>query len=211
MALLLGDEAPNFTAMTTEGEIDFHQWVGDSWVVLFSHPADFTPVCTTEIGRAASLSDEFGTRKTKRIVLSVDSVEEHREWIKDVEETQNTKMDYPIIADPDQKVAKLYGMIHPNESSTAAVRAVFIIDPDKKIRLTMTYPAPVGRNFDEILRVIDALQLSDKYGIATPVDWQKGDKVVVKPSMSSEDAKKKFGDLEVQREYLRLVADPSSR
>ena len=159
MALLLGDEAPNFTVMTTEGEIDFHQWVGDSWVVLFSHPADFTPVCTTEIGRAASL----------------------------------------------------YGMIQPKESSTAAVRSVFIIDPDKKIRLTMTYPAAVGRNFDEILRVIDALQVSDKYGIATPVDWQKGDKVVVKPSMSTEDARKKFGDLDVQREYLRLASDPSSR
>jgi thioredoxin-dependent peroxiredoxin len=176
-----------------------------------SRPVSKTPVCTTEIGRAASLSEEFGKRNTKRLVLSVDSVEEHREWIKDVEDTQSTKMDYPIIADPDQKVAKLYGMIHPKESSTAAVRSVFIIDPDKKIRLTMTYPAAVGRNFDEILRVIDALQVSDKYGIATPVDWQKGDKVVVKPSMSTEDAKKKFGDLEVQREYLRLVSDPSSR
>jgi len=211
MALLLGDEAPNFTAMTTEGEIDFHQWTGNSWVVLFSHPADFTPVCTTEIGRAASLSEEFGKRNTKRIVLSVDSIEDHREWIKDVEDTQNTKMDYPIIADPDQKVAKLYDMIHPKQDSTAAVRSVFIIDPKKKIRLTMTYPPAIGRNFDEILRTIDALQVSDEYGIATPVDWQKGDKVVVKPSVSTEDAKKKFGDLEIHREYLRLASDPSSR
>ena len=211
MALLLGDEAPNFTATTTHGEINFHEWAGDSWVVLFSHPADFTPVCTTEIGRAASLSGEFEKRNTKRIVLSVDPIDDHTEWVKDVEETQSTQMDYPIIADPDQEVAKLYNMIHPNEDSTAAVRSVFIIDPNKKIRLTMTYPSAIGRNFDEILRVLDALQVSDEYGIATPVDWRKGDKVVVKPTVSTEDAKKQFGDLEVKREYLRLTPDPSSR
>ena len=211
MALLLGDEAPNFTATTTHGEINFHEWAGDSWVVLFSHPADFTPVCTTEIGRAASLSGEFEKRNTKRIVLSVDPIDDHNEWVKDVEDTQSTQMDYPIIADPDQEVAKLYNMIHPNEDSTAAVRSVFIIDPNKKIRLTMTYPSAIGRNFDEILRVLDALQVSDEYGIATPVDWRKGDKVVVKPTVSTEDAKKQFGDLEVKREYLRLTPDPSSR
>jgi alkyl hydroperoxide reductase subunit AhpC len=211
MALLLGDEAPNFTATTTHGEIDFHEWAGDSWVVLFSHPADFTPVCTTEIGRAASLSGEFEKRNTKRIVLSVDPIDDHNEWVKDVEDTQSTQMDYPIIADPDQEVAKLYNMIHPNEDSTAAVRSVFIIDPNKKIRLTMTYPSAIGRNFDEILRVLDALQVSDEYGIATPVDWRKGDKVVVKPTVSTDDAKKQFGDLEVKREYLRLTPDPSSR
>jgi alkyl hydroperoxide reductase subunit AhpC len=211
MALLLGDEAPNFTATTTHGEIDFHEWAKGSWVVLFSHPADFTPVCTTEIGRAASLSAEFEKRNTKRIVLSVDPIDDHNEWVKDVEDTQSTQMDYPIIADPDQEVAKLYNMIHPNEDSTAAVRSVFIIDPDKKIRLTMTYPSAIGRNFDEILRVLDALQVSDEYGIATPVDWRKGDKVVVKPTVSTEDAKKQFGDLEVKREYLRLTPDPSSR
>lgn len=197
--------------MTTEGEIDFHDWGGDSWVVLFSHPADFTPVCTTEIGRAASLSKEFEKRNTKRIVLSVDSVDDHHEWVKDVEDTQNTKMDYPIIADEDHKIAELYGMIHPKEDDTATVRSVFVIDPDKKIRLTMTYPPAIGRNFDEILRVIDALQTSDEYDIATPVNWQKGEKVVVKPSISTEDARKKFDDVEELRDYLRLTPDPSSK
>jgi alkyl hydroperoxide reductase subunit AhpC len=211
MTLRLGDEAPNFKAMTTEGEIDFHEWGGDSWVVFFSHPADFTPVCTTEIGRAANLSDEFKKRNAKRIVLSVDPIEDHHEWVKDVEDTQNTKMDYPIIADEDREIANTYDMIHPKADDTATVRSVFVIDPDKKIRLTLTYPPAIGRNFDEILRVIDALQLSDDYDIATPVDWTKGEKVVVKPSIDTETAKEKFGDVEELRPYLRLTPDPSTK
>ncbi len=211
MTLRLGDEAPNFKAMTTEGEIDFHEWGGDSWVVFFSHPADFTPVCTTEIGRAATLSEEFNKRNAKRIVLSVDPIEDHREWVKDVEDTQHTKMDYPIIADPDRKIAEMYDMIHPKADATATVRSVFIIDPDKKIRLTLTYPPAIGRNFDEILRVLDALQVSDEYDIATPVDWKKGDRVVVKPSISTEEARKRFDNVEELRPYLRLTPDPSSR
>jgi alkyl hydroperoxide reductase subunit AhpC len=211
MTLRLGDEAPNFKAMTTEGEIDFHEWGGDSWVVLFSHPADFTPVCTTEIGRAASLSSEFEKRNTKRIVLSVDPIDDHHKWVKDVEETQNTTMDYPIIADPDREVAEMYDMIHPKADATATVRSVFVIDPDKKIRLTLTYPPAIGRNFDEILRVIDALQVSDQYDIATPVNWNKGERVVVKPSISTEDARKMFGEVEELRPYLRMTDDPSTK
>ena len=212
MTLRLGDEAPNFQAETTEGDIDFHEWGGDSWVVLFSHPADFTPVCTTEIGRAANLSDEFAKRNAKRIVLSVDPIEDHHEWIKDVEDTQNATMDYPIIADPDKTVANLYGMMHPEADDTHTVRSVFLIDPDKKIRLTLTYPAPVGRNFDEVLRFIDAMQLSDEYDIATPVDWEPGDRVIVKPSITDEDeVKEKFGEVEELRPYLRYTDDPSKK
>ncbi|MFP4600631.1 MAG: peroxiredoxin [Persicimonas sp.] len=211
MTLRLGDEAPNFQAMTTEGEIDFHEWGGDSWVVFFSHPADFTPVCTTEIGRAANLSEEFEKRNAKRIVLSIDPIGDHHEWVKDVEDTQNTTMDYPIIADEDRSIAQMYDMIHPKADDTATVRSVFVIDPDKKIRLTMTYPPAIGRNFDEILRVIDALQVSDQYDIATPVDWNKGERVVVKPSISTEDAKKQFEDVEELRPYLRMTPDPSSK
>lgn len=209
MALQLGDTAPNFTAETTHGEIDFHEWLGDSWGVLFSHPADFTPVCTTEIGRAANLSEEFAARNTKRIVLSVDPIEDHHEWVKDVEDTQDAKMDYPIIADPDREVAELYGMMHPKADATHTVRSVFIIDPDKKVRLTMTYPPAIGRNFDEILRVIDALHLSDQYDIATPVDWTRGEKVVVKPSISTEQAREMFDEVEELRDYLRMTPDPS--
>jgi alkyl hydroperoxide reductase subunit AhpC len=211
MTLRLGDTAPNFNAMTTQGEIDFHEWGGDSWVVLFSHPADFTPVCTTEIGRAASLGSEFERRNAKRIVLSVDPIDDHQKWVGDVEETQNTTMDYPIIADPEREVAEMYDMIHPNEDSKATVRSVFVIDPNKKIRLTLTYPPAIGRNFDEILRVIDALQVSDQYDVATPVNWNKGERVVVKPSISTEDAKKKFKDVEELRPYLRLTPDPSAK
>ncbi|QDG50518.1 peroxiredoxin [Persicimonas caeni] len=210
MTLRLGDEAPNFKAMTTEGEIDFHDWAGDSWVVFFSHPADFTPVCTTEVGRVANLSEEFEQRNAKRIVLSVDPVDEHHKWVVDVEETQNTTMDYPIIADEDREIAHLYDMMHPKVDDTATVRSVFIIDPDKKIRVMLTYPAAVGRNFDEILRVLDALQLSDEYDIATPVDWRKGDRVVVKPSIPTEKARERFGDVEELRPYLRLTPDPSA-
>jgi thioredoxin-dependent peroxiredoxin len=206
MSLRIGDTAPNFDIETTKGKINFHDWIGDSWCFFFSHPADFTPVCTTEMGRTAQLSKEFESRNTKSLGLSTDTVEEHNKWILDVNETQNTTLDFPIVADPDHKIAQMFDMIHPGESSTAAVRSVFIIDPKKKIRLTMTYPMSVGRNFDEILRVIDALQTSDKFGVATPADWQKGKKVIVPTSLSTEDAKKKFGPgVEEVKSYLRYT------
>ena len=206
MTLRLGDTAPNFTIETTKGTIDFHDWSGDSWVFFFSHPADFTPVCTTEMGRTAQLADQFAARNTKSLGLSTDTVGEHVKWINDVNDTQNTKLEFPIVADADRKIAELYDMIHPGESETAAVRSVFIIDPMKKIRLTMTYPMSVGRNFDEILRVIDALQLGDEKRIATPADWQKGDEVIIPPSIPNEEAKDLFpqGWNEV-RSYLRLT------
>ena len=206
MSLRLGDTAPNFQIPTTKGDIDFHQWLGDSWGFFFSHPADFTPVCTTEMGRTAQLADEFAARNTKPLGLSTDTVEEHNKWIVDVNETQNTTLEFPIVADADHKIAELYGMIHPGESETAAVRSVFIIDTNKKIRLTMTYPMSVGRNFDEILRVIDAMQLGDAKRIATPADWKKGDAVIIPPSISNEEAEKIFpqGWDEI-RPYLRLT------
>jgi len=206
MSLRIGDTAPNFTVDTTSGEINFHDWIGDNWCFFFSHPADFTPVCTTEMGRTAQLSNQFKARKTKPLGLSTDSVEEHTSWMKDVDETQSTTVDFPIVADPDCKIAQTYEMIHPSESNTAAVRSVFIIDPDKKIRLTMTYPMSVGRNFDEILRVIDALQASDKNGVAMPADWTPGDRVIIPPSVSSEDAKTKFPQgFEEVKPYLRYT------
>ncbi len=207
MALRIGDTAPNFRVDTTTGNIDFHDWIGDSWCFFFSHPADFTPVCTTEMGRTAQLAGEFSQRNTKPLGLSTDGVQEHLDWIKDVDATQNTVLEFPIVADADREIAKLYNMIHDNESSNAAVRSVFIIDPDKKIRLTMTYPMSVGRNFDEILRVIDALQTGDKNGIATPADWQLGDDVIIPPSVSNEDAEKKFpqGFRQI-RPYLRYTS-----
>ncbi|MBL4768293.1 MAG: peroxiredoxin [Rhodobacteraceae bacterium] len=192
MSIKIGDIAPNFSVETTNGSIDFHQWLGDSWAFFFSHPADFTPVCTTEMGRTAQLSNDFAKRNVKPIGLSTDTVEAHKKWIIDVDNTQNTVLTFPIIADPDLKVAKLYEMIHPEESTTEAVRSVFIIDPNKKIRLTLTYPMNVGRNFDEILRVIDALQLADAKSIATPADWQIGDEVIIPPSISNEKAKDLF-------------------
>lgn len=206
MGLRIGDIAPNFDVETTNGKINFHEWIGDSWAFFFSHPADYTPVCTTEMGRTSQLMDAFTKRNTKPIGLSTDSVEEHKGWIKDVDDTQNTTLTFPIVADPDLKIAKLYGMIHPEQSETAAVRSVFIIDPNKKIRLTMTYPMSVGRNFDEILRVIDALQLGDAKQIATPADWRPGDKVIIPPSISNEDAKTIFpqGWDEI-RSYLRVT------
>jgi len=206
MSLKIGEIAPNFTVETTNGRIDFHDWIGDSWVFFFSHPADFTPVCTTEMGRTAQLGEEFAARNVKSIGLSTDTVEEHNKWILDVNDTQNTTLTFPIIADPDLKVAKLYEMIHPAESVTAAVRSVFIIDPNKKIRLTMTYPMNVGRNFDEILRVIDALQLGDEKKIATPADWRPGDEVIIPPSIDNEAAKDIFpqGWNEI-RPYLRTT------
>lgn len=206
MTLLLGDTAPNFKIDSQKGTIDLHEFIGDSWVFFFSHPADFTPVCTTEMGRTAQLASEFSKRNVKPLGLSTDSVEEHNKWILDVNDIKKTDLQFPIVADLDQKVAKLYGMIHPDESTTAAVRSVFIIDPDKKIRLTMTYPMSVGRNFDEILRAIDALQTSDKFGIATPADWQVGDQVIIPPSISNEDAEKKFPQgFEEVRPYLRFT------
>ncbi len=207
MSLKLGDTAPNFTIATTKGEINLHDWSGDSWVFFFSHPADFTPVCTTEMGRTAQLAPEFEARNTKSLGLSTDTVEEHMKWISDVDDTQNTVLEFPIVADPDHKIAKMYDMIHPGESSTAAIRSVFIIDPDNKIRLTMTYPMSVGRNFDEILRVLDALQTGDKYSVATPADWRPGNDVIIPPSISNEKAKEMFpqGWNEI-RPYLRLTS-----
>ena len=206
MSLRIGQIAPNFKADTTNGPIDFHEFIGTSWVFFFSHPADFTPVCTTEMGRTSQLDAEFKKRNVKSVGLSTDTVDEHNKWIADVNDTQHTTLQFPIIADPDLKISRLYEMIHPSESETAAVRSVFIIDPDRKIRLTMTYPMAVGRNFDEILRVIDALQTGDKAKVATPADWRPGDKVIIPPSISNEEAKNLFpqGWDEV-RSYLRYT------
>ena len=206
MTLLLGDIVPNFKADTTIGPISFHDWIGEDWAFFFSHPADFTPVCTTEMGRTAQLADQFTARGVKPIGLSTDSVEEHVKWIMDVNDTQNTTLRFPIIADPNFEVAKLYEMIHPGESQTAAVRSVFIIDPNKKLRLSMTYPMSVGRNFDEILRTIDALQTSDAKGVALPADWRPGDRAIIPPSVSNADAEMKFPQgFEEIRPYLRTV------
>lgn len=206
MTLHIGDIAPNFTIDSTQGPIAFHKWAGTSWVFFFSHPADFTPVCTTEMGRTAQLANEFDARNTKPLGLSMDTVKEHMTWIKDVNDTQNADLQFPIVADSELKIAQLFDMIHPEQSSTEAVRSVFIIDPDKKIRLMMTYPMNVGRNFDEILRVIDALQLADAQSIATPADWQKGGEVIIPPSIDSDKAKELFpqGWNEI-RPYLRLT------
>ena len=190
MTLQLGDIAPDFSQNSSEGPISFHQWAGEKWVVLFSHPADYTPVCTTELGMVANFKTEFEKRNVKILALSIDDVDSHQGWISDINETQNTTVNYPIIADSDSKVANLYGMIHPKSLNKLTVRSVFIIDPDKKIRLTLTYPASTGRNFDEILRVIDSLQLTDYYQVATPANWKDGDNCVVVPSISTDEAKK---------------------
>lgn len=206
MSLRIGDTAPDFEVETTAGPIRFHEWAADSWVFFFSHPADFTPVCTTEMGRTAQLAEEFEARNVKPLGLSTDTVAEHQKWIADVDDTQRTTLRFPIVADPDLEVAKCYGMIHPAESETAAVRSVFIIDPQMKVRLTMTYPMNVGRNFDEILRVIDALQTADKNGIATPADWIPGGVVIIPPSLSDDAAKEKFPQgWKTLRPYLREV------
>jgi thioredoxin-dependent peroxiredoxin len=209
MSLHLGDIVPNFRAITTLGEIDFHEYLGDSWGILMSHPADYTPVCTTEIGRTSQLHEEFKARNVKVLVVSVDPVEDHHGWVKDINEIKSTNVEFPLIADPDRKVSVLYDMIHPNASATATVRSVFIIGPDKKLRLTFTYPAAIGRNFDEILRVVDALQLSDRYSISTPADWKQGDDVIVANTVSTEDAKARFpkGVTEV-KPYLRFTPQP---
>ena len=206
----LGDVAPNFTAQTTEGKINFHEWLGDSWGVLFSHPADYTPVCTTELGAAAKYKSEFEKRNVKVVALSVDGLESHMGWIGDINETQNTTMNFPIIADEDRKVAELYDMIHPNADDKLTVRSVFVIGPDKKVKLMITYPASTGRNFDELLRVIDSLQLTAYHKVATPVNWKAGDDCVIVPAVSSEDAKKLFpkGFKEV-KPYLRMTPQPN--
>jgi len=210
MALRLGDDAPNFRAQTSIGEIDFHEYIDGSWAVLYSHPADYTPVCTTELGRTAHLKPEFEKRNVKVLALSVDSVEDHLGWIKDINETQNANVDFPIIADKDRKVAQLYDMIHPNASATATVRSVFVIGPDKKVKLTLTYPASTGRNFNEILRVIDSLQLTADYSVATPADWKDGEDVIVVPAIKTEDIPAKFpkGFKEI-KPYLRVTPQPN--
>jgi thioredoxin-dependent peroxiredoxin len=209
MTLQLGDIAPDFEADTTEGHISFHKWAGDSWVVLFSHPKNFTPVCTTELGYTAKLKPEFDKRNVKVLGLSVDPVDSHERWANDIKETQGYALNFPLIADPDRKVANLYGMIHPNASDTLTVRSVFVIGPDKKIKLTLTYPASTGRNFDEVLRVIDSLQLTSKHQVATPVNWKSGEDVIIVPAVSDEDAKKKYPDgWKAPRPYLRIVPQP---
>ena len=210
MSLRLGDIAPDFTAQSTEGEINFHEYLGDSWGILFSHPADFTPVCTTELGRTAQLKEEFAKRNTKVLVVSVDGLNDHIKWRSDIDETQNTTVDFPILADPEKKIATLYDMIHPNASSTATVRSLFVIDPDKIIRLMIIYPASTGRNFYEVLRVLDALQVSTECAVATPADWKLGEVVIVPPAVSTEDARKRFpkGVTEV-KPYLRFTPQPN--
>jgi alkyl hydroperoxide reductase subunit AhpC len=210
MQLRLGDTVPNFTQASTDGEINFYDWAGDSWVILFSHPKDFTPVCTTELGEVAKLKPEFDKRNVKAIALSVDDVESHNGWVGDIEETQGTALNYPILADPDKKVSDLYDMIHPNANAMVTVRSVFIIDPNKKLRLTLTYPPSTGRNFDEILRVIDSLQLTDNYSVATPANWVDGGDCVVVPTIPTEEAKVKFpkGVTEI-KPYLRMTPQPN--
>lgn len=210
MSLRLGDEAPDFVQDSSEGEIRFHSWLGNSWGVLFSHPADFTPVCTTELGLTAKLKDEFAKRGVKAIALSVDPVDSHHRWIGDINETQHTIVNFPILADADRKVSTLYDLIHPNASTTATVRSLFIIDPNKKIRLIITYPASTGRNFDEILRVIDSLQLTDNHKVATPGNWKSGEDVVIVPALQdAEEIKQRFPKgYKVIKPYLRLTPDP---
>jgi alkyl hydroperoxide reductase subunit AhpC len=210
MSLRLGDVAPDFTAETTEGKINFHEWLGNSWGILFSHPADFTPVCTTELGSVAKLGPEFKKRNTKVIAISADPLESHKKWIPDINETQNTTVDYPLIADPDFKVSNLYGMIHPNVTDKFTVRSVFIIGPDKKVKLMITYPASTGRNFNEILRVLDSLQLTANYSVATPADWKHGEDVIITPAVKDEDIAAKFpkGYKRI-KPYLRTTPQPN--
>jgi alkyl hydroperoxide reductase subunit AhpC len=216
MSLRIGDEAPNFQAETTQGKIDFHQWIGDGWAILFSHPKDFTPVCTTELGYMARLEPQFAKRNTKVIGLSVDPVTDHQRWAKDIEETQGAAPSYPIIGDGDLKVAKLYDMIHPNATGgtrtaadNATVRSVFVVGPDKKIKLILTYPMTTGRNFDEVLRVLDSMQLTAKHKVATPVNWKPGEDVIIAGSVSDEEAKQKYPEgWKAPRPYLRIVPQP---
>ncbi|MGQ5524105.1 peroxiredoxin [Chitinimonas sp. PSY-7] len=211
MSLRLGDIAPDFTQDSTEGPISLHSWAGNSWVLLFSHPADFTPVCTTELGFTAKLKDEFAKRNVKALAVSVDSLDSHRGWISDIEDTQDVKLNFPILADADRKVATLYDMIHPNSLANLTVRTVFVIDPNRKIRLTLTYPASTGRNFQEILRVIDSLQLTDEYKVATPANWRDGEDVVIVPSLQDEEElKRRFPrGYRALRPYLRMTPQPN--
>lgn len=210
MSLRLGDIAPDFKAETTEGTISFHEWLGDSWGLLFSHPSDYTPVCTTELGATSKLKSEFDKRNVKVLAISVDGLESHQGWIKDINETQNTYVNFPIIADPEKKIAELYDMIHPNASEKFTVRSVFVIGPDKKIKLTLTYPASTGRNFDEILRVIDSLQLTANYSVATPANWKDGEDVIIVPAIKDEDIPAKFpkGHTKI-KPYLRTTPQPN--
>ncbi len=209
MTLRLGDTAPDFEADTSQGRVKFHDWAGDSWVVLFSHPKDFTPVCTTELGAVARMQPDFAKRNAKVIAVSVDPVESHKGWIKDIEETQGGKVTYPIIADPDRKVANLYGMIHPAHDEVYTVRTVFIIDPKKKVRLMITYPQTTGRNFDVILRVLDSIQLTEKFQVATPANWKQGQDVIIVPAVSDADAEKKFPKgFKKYKPYLRTTPQP---
>lgn len=210
MSLRLGDTAPNFKAKTTIGEIDFYEYLGDSWGILFSHPADYTPVCTTELGKTALLQGEFAKRNVKVLALSVDPLDKHQGWVNDINETQNVTVGFPIIADENREVATLYDMIHPNASATATVRSLFVIGPDKKVKLTLTYPASTGRNFVEVLRVIESLQLTADYSVATPADWKDGEDVIVVPAVSTEDAIKKFPKgVKVVKPYLRYTPQPN--
>jgi alkyl hydroperoxide reductase subunit AhpC len=208
MALQLGDVAPDFEQDSTEGKINFYKWAGDSWVVLFSHPKDFTPVCTTELGMVAKLKPEFDKRGVKSIGVSVDPLDSHKGWAGDIKETQGAALNFPLLADPDRKVADLYGMIHPNANDTLTVRSVFVIDPKKKIRLILTYPASTGRNFQEILRAIDSLQLTDKHSVSTPVDWKVGDDVIIGGGVSNEEAQKRFPGFKTIKPYLRTTSMP---
>jgi alkyl hydroperoxide reductase subunit AhpC len=209
MPIRLGDQAPDFTADSTQGQIKLHDYLGDSWGILFSHPKDFTPVCTTELGRAAALKSEFDKRGCKILGLSVDGVKDHKGWSKDIEETQGHALNFPLLADPKREVAQLYDMIHPNELETLTVRSVFVIGPDKKVKLMLTYPASTGRNFDEILRVLDSLQLTAKHKVATPVDWKQGQDVIIVPAVTDEEAKKRFpGGWKAVKPYLRVVKQP---
>jgi alkyl hydroperoxide reductase subunit AhpC len=209
--LRLGDDAPDFVAETTEGAISFHAWLGDSWGVLFSHPKDFTPVCTTELGEVARIKHEFDRRGVKVIGLSVDQLESHHRWSSDIEETQGYRPNFPLIADPDRTVSDLYGMIHPNASDTTTVRSVFVIGPDKKVKLTLTYPQSTGRDFNEILRAIDSLQLTAGYKVSTPVNWRQGDEVIILPAVSDEEAQQRFPDgWKTVKPYLRMVSEPQA-
>ncbi len=209
MAIRLGDDAPNFTAETTEGKVDFYDWKGDSWAVLFSHPKDFTPVCTTELGRVAALKPEFDKRNTKVIGLSVDPLDSHEGWKQDIADVTGNELNFPLIADHDRAIADSYDMIHPNALETVTVRSVFVIGPDNKVKLTLTYPASTGRNFDELLRVIDSLQLTAKHKVATPADWKHGEDVIIVPAVSDEDAKEAFPDgWEAKKPYLRVTRQP---
>jgi alkyl hydroperoxide reductase subunit AhpC len=216
MSVRIGDEAPNFTADTTEGKINFHEWIGDGWAILFSHPKDFTPVCTTELGYMAKLKPEFDKRNCKVIGLSVDPVDDHKRWAKDIEETQGAAPNYPIIGDADLNVAKMFDMIHPNATGgkrtaadNATVRSVFVVGPDKKVKLSLTYPMSTGRNFDEVLRVLDSIQLTAKHKVATPVNWKQGEDVIIVPAVSDDEAKQKFpGGWKSPRPYLRIVPQP---